>query len=118
MKKTFTIFIPICLLFAAIAQFSSCEKYILPAIQLEKDTVLFTPSAQQETLIVQSNVFWKMVVPSQDWMIISPEVSSGSESDTLHIAVTDNESGERRTAIVAVRSETLNKRLVIIQEGE
>lgn len=51
-------------------------------------------------------------------MIISPEVSSGSESDTLHIAVTDNESGERRTAIVAVRSETLNKRLVIIQEGE
>lgn len=116
MRKAFAIIVPVLLLAVFAAQFTACEKYVLPEVTLSSDTLRFSAAADSQALHVTTNVITTIYPESGDrWVYASPNWFE--QSQTVFIHVYDNPSSESRTAVVPVKSEAIQRNLVIIQEG-
>ena len=116
MKKAATIIIPALLVLVAIAQFTACEKYVLPDISVTPDTLRFGAQADSADVWLSTNV---ITVPQFDdgyWVSAWPDWFDASS--TLTVYVHENTGTETRTGILYFRSEAIEKKLVIIQEGK
>ncbi len=99
---------------------SACEKYVLPELSFEPDTLFFTAAGGTQTLSLKSNVEWEAEINrSEDtwveWITFTPTFSDG-DCD-VQVTLTDNTAGPLRSLSFDIKSETLKHTLTIIQEG-
>ena len=112
-RKT-SILVPLLVLGLLAAQFSSCEKYVLPDIQLGQDTLFFSAASGSQTLHIATNVI-TTANPAENWISADPQWFD--ESSTISIKVAANPDSTSRTGLIPIKSETILKTLVVIQDG-
>ena len=117
-RKVFTGIVAAALLGLAAAQLSSCEKFVLPEVGLSKDTLLFSAAAGSQSLQVTTNVITTIKVDLMDEMWLVADPAWIDESSTVTFTVEANTGTEARTATVPVKSESILKNVVVIQEGK
>ena len=100
----------------AAAQFSGCEKYVLPEVDLSQDTLWFSAAADSQAIHVTTNVVTTAQPASADQRWIATDPVWFDETCDVMVKVKEN-TGEARTATIPVKSETILKNLVVIQEG-
>ena len=116
MRKAASVIISLSLLVLFSAQFLSCEKYVIPDLQVSPDTLRFGAAADSQKIIVTTNVNTMMIVESEDsWVFADPDFIE--ETSEVTIYVLENETGSARTITLPVKSEALERKLLVIQEG-
>lgn len=116
MRKVTAILVSVLLLAVLAAQFTACEKYVLPDLTISADTLRFAAVADSQKLVVTTNVITTIYPESSDsWVRANPEWFD--ESCTVFIRVWDNPDPKPRTATIPVKSEAIKRTLVVIQEG-
>ncbi|MBQ0024111.1 MAG: BACON domain-containing protein [Bacteroidales bacterium] len=89
---------------------SSCEKYVLPELNLEADAILFAPGMTVSADVkVFSNVKWEVAYKTQsDAVTFSPDSGEGDGLITISVTASPD------TVTLYVRSETIRKELTIL----
>ena len=105
----------VAVLAAALSGVTSCEKYVLPAIELSQDTIAVNRAQHEIQLVVNSNVFWELDLDKvkAPWVSFSPK--SAEEGGVLTITISANEWDYDRSVTVPVKTETLERKLYIVQ---
>ena len=105
-------------LLVLLAQFVSCEKYILPELTISQDTIIFSHNIDSAYLDVHSNVIWEIETPditySDQWIIVKPNWADG---DTTVVFKTTLNEGPMRQTQARIFSETIEHHLLLILEG-
>lgn len=114
MKKTFTALAAIFIVLLTAGQMVSCEKYVLPELTVSPDTLIFSAAADSALVKVHSNVIWSNR-DNPDWIRVS--VDWGDTDAETFVAVTENTSSEARQAKVSIKSETIQRYIVVEQAG-
>lgn len=116
MRKAAAIIIPALLLGLLSAQFLSCERYVLPSLEVSPDTIRFTAEGGKLPLLVKTNVVTVAKAEDRDnWYVVDPGwMDTDSE---LSVIALENTETESRSAILSVKSEVLMRSVVILQEG-
>ena len=116
MRKASAIIIPAVLLMLLAAQFSACEKYVLPDLTISADTLRFSAAADSQRIVVTTNVITTLYPESSaPWVSANPEWLEAS--CPVFIRVSDNPGPQTRTTTIPVKSEAILRHLVVIQEG-
>lgn len=116
MKKAIAITIPVLAALCIVQHFTSCEKYVLPAVDVEPDSLLFRTSPDSSTVSVSANVVWKADVSTgQEWVTVSPARGDGDGSLNIKVAASKDSC---RTATVTITSETIRRSIFIKQLRE
>ena len=102
------------------ALFSSCEKYVLPELSFEPDTLLFTAAGGTRTVSLHSNVSWEAGINRSDatyvdWITFTPTFGDGDCE--IEVTLPENTSGPMRSLTFDIKSETISHTFTIIQEG-
>ena len=103
---------------AAASGLVSCEKYVLPSISLSPDTLFVNQPGKQMKLVVETNVMWHMDLDGLDleWLAIEPV--SGEGDTPVDITVSANDTGAEREIVIPVKTETLQRNMVISQSAD
>ena len=113
-KKYLAIIVPCIAAAILAANFSSCEKYILPSLEPAVDTLFFKAAADSSTLNISSNVAWQLSCPEK-WVSLSTDRGKGDAS--VSVKVSESTLPERK-ADLTVSSETFKKTVVILQQQQ
>ncbi len=117
-KNILTLAVATVFFFVLLAQFVSCEKYVLPELTISQDTLIFSHTADSVYLDVHSNVIWEIETPdiniSDRWVIVRPNWADG---DTTVIFKTTLNEGPMRQTKARVFSETIERFLLLIQQA-
>lgn len=105
------------LLGVAAAQFSGCEKYILPELSISQDTLRFSASLDSAAIHVTTNVITTVDPPTEDFFWVSANPNWMEESCDVMVKVQEN-NGQERTSTIPFKSEIIQKNLVVIQAGK
>jgi len=114
--------IPFCLVTVllvavGVAQFTGCEKYVLPAISITPDTLRFSAKADSADIFLSTNV---VTGPEEEdgvtWISAWPEWFDADSPVTIFVK--ENTDSKERTGILYFKSEALQKKLVVIQAGQ
>lgn len=118
MKKVLMAILASAVIIAAAAGAASCEKYVLPELSLSQDTLLVNKSAQQLSLTVNSNVQWVFDIDGAkvEWVSFDPEWAEVGRKVT--ISIEENATGTMRSATVPISSQTISKKLLIVQSAD
>ena len=114
LKKYCTLFFAICASGLLLTQFWGCEQYVLPEINLTPDTLRFTAAGGVLPVEVEANVQWKLSIGNEGSGWVTAGAASGNGDLTVGIETTANRDDERKCT-VTVTSETIRKRLTVIQ---
>lgn len=93
----------------------SCEKYVLPEMHFTPDTLRVNCEGGDFPVRIDVNVKWKATAADGTRVTVIPD--SGDGAADLQINVAPNQASEPFSTDVTFESETLRKRLVIIQDG-
>lgn len=116
-RKISSILVSVLLVMAAAAQFTGCEKYILPDLSIAPDTLRFNAMADSADIFLTTNVISKTEAEQgSEWITSWPEWFE--ESATVTIYVRQNTGQAERTGILYFKSEAIEKKLVVIQAGD
>ena len=113
--------IPFCLVTfllvaVGVAQFTGCEKYVLPAITVTPDTLRFSARADSADIFLSTNVITgPEAEDGAHWISAWPEWFDADSPVTIFVK--ENTSSDERTGILYFKSEALQKKLVVIQAG-
>ena len=100
---------------------TSCEKYALPKLVCDTDTLRVPQAGGEYQAIITSNVKWSFsfeTIPA--WVYIDVQFGQSDYVETdypLTIRVKENEDAEDRTAVMGYTSATLSRKMVIEQKG-
>lgn len=114
MKKLLLFLVPLLAGLLLTLSFSSCEQFVLPGISLNPDTLRFTASGGVLPVEVEANVKWTLTVPTEASSWLTAGETAGSGNLTVGFEATANTDDERK-ATITFTSETLRKRLTVIQ---
>lgn len=114
MKKTFTALVAIFTVLLIASQMISCEKYVLPELTVSPDTLRFSAAADSSIVKIHSNVIWSNK-DNPDWIGVS--VDWGDADAETFVSVTENTSTQVRQAQVSIKSETIQRYIVVEQAG-
>lgn len=114
MKKIITAAVAFAVAALAVSQMVSCEKYILPELTVTPDTLKFSAGADSTTVKLHSNVVWN-AKGNPEWVELS--LTWGEEDAEILVTVGENTSSQSRQASVSVKSETIQRYLVVEQDG-
>ena len=114
LKKFRPLFFALCASGLLLTQFWGCEQYVLPEITLTPDTLRFTAAGGVLPVKVAANVKWKLTVSSEGSGWVTAGAANGNGNLTVGIETTANTDDERQCT-VTVTSETIRKRLTVIQ---
>lgn len=117
MKRFLTISVPLTVALAILSLTSSCEKYILPRVELSTDSLFFFSGADSASVSVTANVDWHVAHKSGDPSFVAISPTSGSENGTITVTVGKAEK-EFAECIVTVSSEIIRKELYICQTNQ
>ena len=113
-RKIPTILVSALLVLAAAAQFTGCEKYILPDLSVAPDTLRFSAKADSTDIFLTTNVISKTeAAEGSEWITSWPEWFD-EDSDVM-IYVRENTGTSERTGILYFKSEVLQRKLTVIQ---
>jgi len=116
-RKISSILVSVLLVLAAAAQFTGCEKYILPDLSIAPDTLRFNAMADSADIFLTTNVIAKTEAEQgSEWITSWPEWFE--ENATVTIYVRQNTGQTERTGILYFKSEAIEKKLVVIQAGD
>lgn len=97
-------------------QFASCEKYVLPEISANKDTLIFSAAGGSLPLELSTNVIWAIETEQRTpWITFDPERGEGSATVTFTAAATPDST--MRHATITLKTEAIKKELLVIQEA-
>ena len=114
MRRLASIIIPLFLAAAIATPFTACEKYILPAVELSSDTLYFSAKADSAQIRLTTNVTVRLDGDFA-WISVSPQTF---EADTaVTVRVLENNGTEARSETLPFRSESIERKLVVIQDG-
>lgn len=99
----------------ALVNISSCEKYVLPELTISCDTLLFSAAGGSQELAIESNVAWRALFEDCEWAEALPDVGEGNA--TIEVKCSPNDEEEPRTVTLGVKSETIHRSCIIIQES-
>lgn len=91
----------------------SCEKYVLPELSFKPDTLTFAPQGGTIPVELSANVIWSLSTGA-NWL--DTDVLSGEGDELINVTAQPN-SGRARKGNIAFKTETLNRSLIILQEG-
>lgn len=115
-RKAAVFLVSALLVLTAAAQFAGCEKFVLPAISVTPDTLRFSAAADSADILLYTNVITKPEPEEGDeWITTWPEWFDADSP--LTVFVRENTGSEARTGILYFKSEAIQKKLVVIQEG-
>ena len=114
LKKFRTLFFALCASGLLLTQFWGCEQYILPEITLNPDTLRFTAAGGVLPVEVEANVKWKLSIGNEGYGWLTAGAESGNGALTVGFEAAANGDDERKCT-VTVASETIRKRLTVIQ---
>ena len=114
MKKTFTVLAAVSIAFLIAGQMVSCEKYILPELTVTPDTLIFGAAADSALVKIHSNVIWSNK-NNPDWIGVS--IDWGDTDAETFVSVAENTSTQARQAQVSIKSETIQRYIVVEQAG-
>ena len=114
MRKAATIIIPLILLALLAAQFTACEKYVLPELSVSADTLWFGAAADSQKLVVTTNV---ITTAETDIIWLWAEPYWFDKTSTVTVSVRENTDPDPRTCTLPIESEAILRHVVIIQEG-
>ena len=114
MKKTLTAIAALSIVFLIASQMISCEKFILPELTVTPDTLIFGAAADSSLVKVHSNVVWSNK-DNPDWISVS--VDWGDTDAETFVSVSENTSTQARQAQVSIKSETIQRYIVVEQAG-
>lgn len=114
MKKIVTVAVASAIAVLAVSQMVSCEKYVLPELTVTPDTLRFSAAEDSALVKVHSNVIWSNK-DNPDWIKVS--VAWGDSDTETFVSVTVNTSDQARQAQVSIKSETIQRYIVVEQEG-
>lgn len=117
MKRVASYFVAIVILLFAASQFTSCEKYVLPEVSLDPDTLYFDCLGATKSVNLNSNVIWKIKLDGATKESVQLSPASGDESAVIDVTVSENQSNDREFVLI-VETETFEKKLTLIQEGK
>ena len=102
------------LVLVAAAQFTGCEKYVLPDLSITPDTLRFSAQADSADIYLSTNVITSPVVEEDSkWLSAWPEWFDADSPVTIYVK--NNTDSTARTGIINFKSEALEKKLVVIQ---
>ena len=117
MRKAASLVLSFSLLALFAAQFVSCEKYVLPELQVSPDTLRFGAAADSQKIIVNTNVNAIIATESEDsWVFADPDFIE--ETCEVTVYVLENDSYKARSLTLPVKAEALERKLYIIQAGK
>ena len=116
MKRLASYLTAVVLLTVIAAQFTSCEKYVLPEVSVSPDTLFFDCKGATKSVSLTSNVAWKIELDHDEQEALNLSNSGGYESCTIDVTVAENLS-KARTFVLTVQTEAFDRDLTIIQEG-
>ena len=106
---------------AACMMAASCEKYALPKLECDTDTICAPVQGGLYNVVLTTNVRWMIDGNSiPKWVYIDVKDGNGNYTDTdynLSVKVSESEEPEKRTAVINYSTQTLSGKLVIEQEG-
>lgn len=114
MRKAAALILPVLLLGMLAAQFTGCEKYVLPDLTISPDTLRFGPDAGSLPLQVNTNVITTLYPESHDYWVV-PDPDWIEETTLVQIHVDANPDTTQRIAVIPVKSESIKRTLVVIQ---
>ena len=114
MKKTLTAIAALSIVFLIASQMISCEKFILPELTVTPDTLRFGAAADSSLVKIHSNVIWSNN-DNPDWISVS--VDWGDTDAETFVSVAENTSTQARQAQVSIKSETIQRYIVVEQAG-
>ena len=117
MRRFSLVFLSLALLGIGAAQFAGCEKYILPEITLSQDTLRFQAALDSQVVHITTNVVTTAEPATSDQRWISTNPVWFDETSDVVVTVQENTTGAERTATIPIKSETILKNLVVIQES-
>ena len=97
----------------AAAQFTACEKYVLPAVSIEPDTLYFGAKADSAMIHLSTNVITSPNNENAYWITTWPDWFD-EDSDVM-IYVRENTGTTQRTGILYFKSEAIQRTLTVIQ---
>ena len=108
-------------LVAVCACVTSCEKYALPKLVCDTDTIRAPQTGGEYQAIITSNVKWAFTTDKiPEWIYVDVKFGQSDYVETdypINIKVKENEDGSDRTAVMEYTSATLVRQLVIEQKG-
>ena len=113
----------ICLvvLVAVCACVTSCEKYALPKLTCDVDTIRAPQAGGEFQATITTNVKWAFSFETiPDWIYIDVQFGQSDYFDTdypINIRVKANEDAADRTVALQYTSATLSRKLVVEQKG-
>lgn len=117
-RKVSAILLSAALLGVAAAQFSGCEKFILPEITLQQDTLLFPAAGGTQSVLITTNVITTSEPPFRDQTWLSVDPVWFDETTRIQVTAAENTEAEGRTSTIPIKSEAITKSLVVIQAGK
>ena len=97
------------------AQFTGCEKYVLPDMSISPDTLRVGPAADSLYVRLSTNVVTAVEHGSLLWALAEPQWFDEDATVTIHVG--ENTGPVSRTGTITFKSEAIQKELVIIQEA-
>lgn len=100
---------------------TSCEKYALPKLEIDTDTIWAPVAGGMYDIVLTSNVRWMFdgaAIPK--WIYIDIKDGSSNYVDAdypIKVKVYENDTEEAREAVILCTTLTLSRKLVIEQEG-
>ena len=94
------------------ASLQSCERYVLPELSFEPDTLTFTALGGTLPVELNCNVVWS--VSTSNWL--DTDVLHGDGSCIINVTALPN-TGRSRKATADFKTETIKRSLVVLQEG-
>ena len=100
---------------------SSCEKYILPHLECDTDTIWAPVEGGLYDAVITSNVDWAFdaeTIYSWIWIDVSYGENDYEESEyPIQIRISKSEETSDRECVMVFTSTTLSRKLVIEQKG-
>ena len=116
MRKLSAITVPAILLLLLAAQFTGCEKYVLPELSITPDTLVFSSAIETKQFFVHTNTITTAEADNAAWIRTDP---AWMDADTtVSVSVGHYIGSSQRTATIIVKSETLERILVVIQKAD
>ena len=117
-RKVSFILLAAALLGIAAAQFTSCEKFVLPEVELQADTLVFPAAGGSKSVLITTNVITtaEPLFNDQSWVTTDP--AWFDETSNVVVTVKSNAGSAERSTSIPIKSEAIVKSLVVIQKGQ
>lgn len=116
MRKTASIILAALLAGMFAAQFTACEKYVLPELSISTDTLYFSAGPDSLQFFVHTNTITTAEAENAYWIQTDPAWMDADTTVTVYVG--HYVGSTSRTGTIVVKSESLQRNLFVIQVAD